>query len=216
MTFRLADDSGPDDALFSSRASSTGYGSSSSGLEVEQRASAPVHREGDRVVHVGDLPRPVLAPEARGGAEPEIDPLAVGLRPAHVTERERVGDVATDDDLRIAGLGDDGPAPGVEPLLDVRRIAHGGRGNGERRREVVGDDVAGVELDQGPGVLGPERGSEAVEQGGDLRLVGTTGRCVRHRVSPPSRAPRARGTRQAVDDLRLVRTSRLVKSFLKY
>src|SRR5262249_16099213 len=72
----------------------------------------------------------------------------------------------------------------------------GGAGT-EARREVGGEDVGGVELDQGPGVLGPERGSEAVEQGGDLRLVGTTGRCVRHRVSPPSRAPRARDVRQA-------------------
>ena len=96
-----------------------------SGPEVKERAATPVHRERHGVVDVRDFPRAVFAPEAGRGTEPEIDPLAVGLGTGHVAEPDRIRDVAADDDLQIARLGPDGAVPGVEPLLDVLRIALG-------------------------------------------------------------------------------------------
>jgi len=42
-----------------------------------------------------------------------------------VPQPDRIRDVAADDDLQIARLGPDGAVPGVEPLLDVLRIALG-------------------------------------------------------------------------------------------
>src|SRR5262245_5718776 len=104
--------------------------------EIEEGASTAVHREGHRVVDVRDPPCAVLAQEAGGGTEPQVDPLAVGLRPGHVAEAERVGAVLVDHDRQVAAFGHDRTVPGVEPLLDVARVALGGGVDAERRGEV--------------------------------------------------------------------------------
>ena len=129
-------------------------------------------------------PAAVLTPEAGGGAEPEVDLLAVRLGPGHVLQAIGVADVAADSYLQILGSRNDWSLPGGEPFVVPRGIAGCFGTDPQRRREIKRNNVLCKRRDRAGCILIVNRPSELIEQSGICGLPRQSRRAARDRFRP--------------------------------